>query len=67
MNIDFEIPRIDCGNFLIQCISCLYDLRENKGVLMHFATMSDMGFTAHQHKKAISRRIRYEIYVQSLQ
>ena len=23
-----------------------------------------MGFTAHQHKKAISRRIRYKIYVQ---
>ena len=27
--------------------------------------MSDMGFTAHQHKKAISRRIRYiKYYVQ---
>ena len=23
--------------------------------------VSDMGFTAHQHKKAISRRIRYKI------
>ena len=26
--------------------------------------MSDMGFTVHQHKKAILRRIRYKIYVQ---
>ena len=25
------------------------------------ASVSDMGFTAHQHKKAISRRIRYKI------
>ena len=36
------------------------DLVSNPGPLA-LECVSDMGFTAHQHKKAISSRIRYKI------